>query len=105
MSSSGRVGSLDSSIAHKEGCNEEFGELKNTMMKFFNELADEFRTTFDAIKGETAEMNTRMSVTIRAVESLTLGQTHVGPNKQKSQISEPLKGTKMRKSWRTLYLM
>ena len=42
-------GSLDSSVAHKEGRGEEFDMLQNTMMNLFIGLADEFRTTMDDI--------------------------------------------------------
>ena len=55
-SSSRSAGSPDSSVAHKEGRGEEFNELQNTMMKLFNGLVDEFRTTIDAIQEKMVEM-------------------------------------------------
>ena len=81
-SSLGFAGSPDSSITHhKEGRGEEFNQLENTMMKLFNELADEFKTTIDGIKGDMAEMNTWIGVTMKAVENVISGQTHTGANK------------------------
>ena len=53
-------GSLDSSVAHKEGRGEEIDVLQNTMMSLFNRLADEFRTTINAIQEKMADMNTRL---------------------------------------------
>ena len=91
-SSSRPVGSSDSFVAHKEGCGEEFDELKNTMMKLFNGLADEFRTTIDAIQGKMAKMNTRIAVTMKAVENVSSGQTHTGPNKLKFPYPRAFKG-------------
>ena len=73
-SSSRPVGSLDNSVAHKEGRGKELDKLQKTMMMLFNELANEFRTTVDYIKGEMADMNTRMSMTMRVVENLTQGK-------------------------------
>ena len=66
--------SPDSSIAHKEGCGEEFNVLQNTMMSLFNRLADEFRTTIDAIQEKMADMNTRIGVKMKAVENVMAGK-------------------------------
>ena len=82
-SSSRPAGNPDSSVAHKEGCGENFDKLKNPMMKLFNGLADKFRTTIDAIQEKMAEMNTRIGVTMKAVDNVTTGQTHTGSNKLK----------------------
>ena len=109
-SSTRPASSPDSSVAHKEGRGEEFDELQNTMIKLFNGLADEFRTTIDAIQEKMAEMNTRIGVTMKAVENVTAGQTHTGSNKLKfldprPQTPDPSKGTRTSKSWRTSSLM
>ena len=73
-SSSRPASSPDSSIAHKEGRGEEFDELQNTMLKLFNGLADESRTTIDAIQEKMAEMNTRIRVTMKAMRTIRLGK-------------------------------
>ena len=93
-SSSRPAGSPDSSVAHKEGRGEEFNELQNTMMKLFNGLADKFRTTIDVIQEKMAEMNTRIGVTMKAVENVTTGKTHTGPNKLKFPDPRPFKGNR-----------
>ena len=66
-------GSLDSSVAHKEGRGEEFDVLQNTMMSLFNGLADEFRTTINDIQERMATMSTRIEVTMKAEEGVTAG--------------------------------
>ena len=90
-SSSRPSGSPDSSVVHKEGCGEEFDVLQNTMMSLFNGLADEFRTTIDAIQEKMADMNTRIGVTMKVVENVTAGQTHAGSNKLKFPDPRPFK--------------
>ena len=82
-SNSRPAGSPNSSIAYKEGHSEEFDELQNTMMKLFNGLADEFKITIDAVQEKMVEMNTRIGVTMKAVENVTSGQTQTRPNKLK----------------------
>ena len=49
MSSSRSAGSPDSSVAHTEGRGKEFDELQNTIIKLFNGLTNEFRTTIGVI--------------------------------------------------------
>ena len=90
--SSRPAGSLDSSITHKEASGKEFNELQNTMMKLFNELADEFKTTIDVIKEKMDKMNIRIGVTMKVVENVTSGQTHTRPNKLKFPNPRPFKG-------------
>ena len=91
-SSSRPSGSPDSSITHKERRGEEFDVLQNTMMSLFNGLADEFKTTTDVIQEKIADMNTRIGVTMKAVENVTAGQTHTGFNKLKFPDPRLFKG-------------
>ena len=87
-------GSPDSSVAHKEGHGEEFDVLQNTMMSLFNGLADEFRTTIDAIQEKMAAMNTRIGVTMKVVNNVTARQTNTGSNKLKFPDPKPFKGNR-----------
>ena len=91
MSSSRPSGSPDSSVVHKQERGEEFDVLQNTMMSLFNGLADEFRTTIDAIQEKMADMNTRIGVTMKVVENVTAGQTHTRSNKLKFPDPRPFK--------------
>ena len=90
-SSSIPTGNADSSVAHKKGRGEEFDGLQNTMMSFFNGLADKFRTTIDAIQEKMANMNTRIGVYMKAMENVTAGQTHTRSNKLKFRDPRPFK--------------
>ena len=73
---------------------EEFDKLQNTMMSLFNGLADEFKTTIDVIQEKMAEMNTRIGVTMKAVENITAEQTHTGSNKLKFPDPKHFKGNR-----------
>lgn len=83
MISSKCGGSPNSSVAHIEDHVEEVDDLQKTMLKLFNKLAEDFVTTIDTIKGEMIEINTQVSLTMRAVENHTPGQAHVRLNKLK----------------------
>ena len=87
-------GSPDSFVAHREGRDEEFDVLQNTMMSLFNGLADEFKTTIDDIQENMSVMSTQIEVTMKAMENVTAGQTNTGSNKLKFPDPRPFKGNR-----------
>ena len=88
MSNSEHVNGLDNFVAHMEGRVKELGGLQKTMLKLFNELVDEFRTMIDGIRGEMAETNTQVSLTMRDIENHTPSQAYVGLYKLKNPNSK-----------------
>jgi len=82
-----RGDSSTSSVAHMEERVEELDSSHKVMLKLFNDLTDDFRTTVEAIRAEMAEMKTQGNLTMRAVGNQTPNQTLAMPNKFK--IPEP----------------
>ncbi|KAA0055009.1 uncharacterized protein E6C27_scaffold43052G001620 [Cucumis melo var. makuwa] len=59
--------SSSSFVAHMEGRVNELDNYQKTLLEMINGLSEDFRATLDVVRSEIADVNTRLSLTMRAM--------------------------------------
>ncbi|TYK27640.1 senescence-specific cysteine protease sag39 [Cucumis melo var. makuwa] len=54
-------------IAHMEGRVNEVDNSQKTLLEMINGMSEDFRATFDVVRNEITDVNTRLSLTMRAM--------------------------------------